>query len=366
MLAGKDKPKAADLKKVITAGGGECDDDAVAKLLKELEGKDKYMSICTGANGKLYAPPYNATKVLEIDPVMGDVNESGDPLPGKLKYMCIASASNGRLYSPPSNASKVLEIDPEDQQVKEIGDVLPGEDKYWCILAGLNGKLHAPPHSAGSVLEIRAYGLPNLGEHLALAGASSEFADIEVVVGDVTFNGHRVVLARIPFFAATFRAGMSECESRRIEVGDVDPEAFHAVWRAAYSDDLRFVFNITDVDLLGRILPAAQRFEMTELQEAAAAHLAKVLTSDLTPQTAASWLVMTRRYNAPAAEKACLSYIREHGEQVLLAEMMQNGGPRNWSGDEDTCKVLVEAATFKSKNLPAAVLPPKFGHSASV
>ena len=64
--------------------------------------------------------------------------------------------------------------------------------QYWCIAAGAHGKLHAPPHSTGSVLEIRAYGLPNLAEHLALANANSEFSDIEVVVGGTTFYGCNV------------------------------------------------------------------------------------------------------------------------------------------------------------------------------
>ena len=40
-----------------------------------------------------------------------------------------------------------------------------------------------------------------------------------------------------------------------------------AIGKATYSDDLRFVLDISDVDLLGRILPAAQQFEMWELQE---------------------------------------------------------------------------------------------------
>lgn len=250
-----------------------------------------------------------------------------------------------------------MEIDPESQKVREIGDSLPGEDKYWSIAAGMNGKLLAPPHAGGYVLEIQTYGLASLGEHLALSATNSEFSDIEVIVGGVTFHGHRVVLSRVPFFAGMFRAGMTECKNQRVEVQDVDAEAFQAVWKAAYSDDLSFVVATSDADLLGRMLAAAQRFEMSELQEAVASHLAKVLTLSITPDTAASWLVMTRRYGAPAAEKACLTFIRENGEQVLLAEMMQNGGPRNWSVDQDTCKVLVEAATYKQK-LQAPEPPP--------
>merc|ERR1719401_458558 len=93
---------------------------------------------------------------------------------------------------------------------------------------------------------------------------------------------------------------------------------------------------------------------MAELQEAVATRLAKIINDELSADTAASWLVVTRRYNAPAAEKVCLSFIQEHGEEVLMNEMMQNGGPRL---DPETCKALVEAATRNKKAAVSAREP---------
>ena len=61
VLGGKEKPSAADLKKVIEAAGGECDDAAAEALCSELgakgplgdviaEGKDK-IYVCGGGGG---------------------------------------------------------------------------------------------------------------------------------------------------------------------------------------------------------------------------------------------------------------------------------------------------------------------------
>jgi hypothetical protein len=51
-------------------------------------------------------------------------NRIGDELEGDTKYNCIAAGANGKLYAAPYDAGKVLEIDPEMSNVKEIGDAL--------------------------------------------------------------------------------------------------------------------------------------------------------------------------------------------------------------------------------------------------
>ena len=73
-------------------------------------GDEKYVSVTTASNGRLYAPPYRASQVLEIDPAAGTTRLIGDELQGRLKYTSLAAASNGRLYAAPNDASQVLEI----------------------------------------------------------------------------------------------------------------------------------------------------------------------------------------------------------------------------------------------------------------
>jgi hypothetical protein len=62
------------------------------------------------SNGKLYCAPFNATQVLEIDPVTGTTTLIGSVLAGNYKYGGITSAANGKLYCAPHAANQVLEI----------------------------------------------------------------------------------------------------------------------------------------------------------------------------------------------------------------------------------------------------------------
>jgi streptogramin lyase len=47
----------------------------------------KYAGITSAANGKLYCAPYNATQVLEIDPVTGTTALIGSVYADTLKYV---------------------------------------------------------------------------------------------------------------------------------------------------------------------------------------------------------------------------------------------------------------------------------------
>ena len=56
--------------------------------------------------------PFDASHVLEIDPAAFALRRVGEALaPGGFKYTSVAAASNGRLYAAPASASRVLEID---------------------------------------------------------------------------------------------------------------------------------------------------------------------------------------------------------------------------------------------------------------
>ena len=61
-----------------------------------------YESLAVARNGRLYAAPYYALQVLEIDPAAGTTRFIGDELPGDCKYSTLVAASNGRLYAAPS------------------------------------------------------------------------------------------------------------------------------------------------------------------------------------------------------------------------------------------------------------------------
>jgi streptogramin lyase len=152
----------------------------------------KYVGITSASNGKLYCAPFNATQVLEIDPVTGTTTLIGSVYAGTYKYVGITSASNGKLYCAPFNAYQdptqvleidpvtgttaligsvyagnykyvgILEIDPVTGTTTLIGSVLAGNYKYGGITSAANGKLYCAPHAANQVLEINSVGTFNL------------------------------------------------------------------------------------------------------------------------------------------------------------------------------------------------------------
>ena len=89
----------------------------------------QYASLAEASNGRLYAVPYHALRVLEIDPVARATRFIGDELPERSKYNSLAAATNGLLYAAPCHASRVLEIDPAMGTARLIGSNLPGRGR---------------------------------------------------------------------------------------------------------------------------------------------------------------------------------------------------------------------------------------------
>jgi hypothetical protein len=115
--------------------------------------------------------------------------------------------ANGKLYAAPrAESSRVLEIDPETSTVKqigvELGDVGGG---YACIAAGGNELCFSAPQGATKCIDVQCSTVPALSDHMLRCCTTADFADVDIVVGEETFKGHRVVLSRVPFFAAAMR-----------------------------------------------------------------------------------------------------------------------------------------------------------------
>ena len=112
-------------------------------------------------NGRLYAAPCQASKVLEIDPAAGTTRLIGDEIPGgnKLSYRSLAAASNGRLYAAPYGTPRVLEINPATGSTRLIGDTLPEAESYSSVAAASNGRLYAAPCGGSCILEIDLFEL---------------------------------------------------------------------------------------------------------------------------------------------------------------------------------------------------------------
>lgn len=117
----------------------------------------------------LFAMPYGMKKVLHIDPITSRVKEIGkfvasfgDDKMSEHKYTAAVTCSNwhGRMFAAPNRATRVLEIDPVKGLVNEVGPKIGPNDvsKYYAIACqplGLGtGKIYAIPYDARRVLEI--------------------------------------------------------------------------------------------------------------------------------------------------------------------------------------------------------------------
>ena len=122
---------------------------AVRSFGDELPGSDKYWTLAAASNGRLYAAPSSASRVLEIDPAAGTTRLIGNELPGDNKYTSLAavSARSRHIYAAPSDALRALHIDLDAERLswtmftRQIGkhrieDVLnlfEGEPGLWIL-----------------------------------------------------------------------------------------------------------------------------------------------------------------------------------------------------------------------------------------
>lgn len=84
-------------------------------------------------NGKIYAVPYRASTVLEIDPVgSGSTNTFGSVGSGVDKWLGGVLAPNGKIYAIPHNSSNVLVIDPVGLTTSSFGS-LGSSPAKWAV-----------------------------------------------------------------------------------------------------------------------------------------------------------------------------------------------------------------------------------------
>ncbi len=119
-------------------------------------GSNWYWGGCIGADGKIYCAPYNATKIMVIDPAVA--NPSGRisyiDLPagvsGAGKWRGAALANDGRIFCAPYNATTVLIIDPATKTSVAVGGPTwlsnaaePG--KFCDIVVGADKNMYLMP-----------------------------------------------------------------------------------------------------------------------------------------------------------------------------------------------------------------------------
>lgn len=187
-------------------------DERLALLGGPILGREKYLGGALGSDGKIYAIPGFARRVLRIDPNDGGVEYVGPEYPGEFKWLrsvtcpksgaiyglpChadtvlkivpgpepiiteigageigvglwkfhggVLSPHDGCIYCIPQFAERVLKIDPATDSCELIGPAFPGRNKWYGGLMGTDGCIYGVPQNAESVLRIDPKG-PNGAE----------------------------------------------------------------------------------------------------------------------------------------------------------------------------------------------------------
>ena len=178
-------------------------DERLSLIGGPLPGREKYLGGALGKDGKIYAIPGFARRVLRIDPETGAVEYVGPEFPGEFKWLrsvtCPASGAiyglpchndavlkivpgdepeitlvglgkcgtgpwkfhggvlspdDGCIYCVPQFAERVLKIDPATDECELIGATFPGKWKWYGGLLGTDGRIYGVPQCASSVLRI--------------------------------------------------------------------------------------------------------------------------------------------------------------------------------------------------------------------
>lgn len=285
----------------------------------------QYMCMRLAPNGKLYAAPSDAQRVLEIDPVQRQVRHIGTAMEGHELYSCMALAPNGRLYAAPDSSCSVLEINPETGVVQKICMEMDCKSKFWCIEAADNGKLFAAPFCARRALEIQPEDYPfaatPLTQHLKAAAMDSTYVDVEVVADSgERFPAHRLILSRVPFFRALFSGGFLESGRAEVLVREIDADALQSTLDFIYTEDPTAIQASDDLRLLEAVLAAADRFELATLRAVVAERIAGLVrATPVEPAEALRWLQLALRYRLPRLRCCCLRLL-ENCEPKRVAQ----------------------------------------------
>ncbi|CAM9249654.1 unnamed protein product [Scytosiphon promiscuus] len=126
------------------------------------------------------------------------------------------------------------------------------------------------------------------------------------------FHGHRILFASCSeYFRALLYGGMSESQTRRVELRDVAPEGFDAIVRYVYTGKV-----VVDSDNVMDIFSLAHRFGMGELLRACA----EVLDQSMNCDDVCRVLEAAEYYGHAELVTKCWHLIKENTPRVLRSE----------------------------------------------
>ena len=115
-------------------------------------GEAKWFTGAVGADGRLYFPPFVATRVLRIDPTTHTVELIGEELGGGKKWLGAFTGPDGCVYGTPCDETQLLRIDPFAGTAARVGPPLeePPRGKLLGTAVAADGTVWALPHKGPS------------------------------------------------------------------------------------------------------------------------------------------------------------------------------------------------------------------------
>ncbi|VDD86892.1 unnamed protein product [Enterobius vermicularis] len=154
---------------------------------------------------------------------------------------------------------------------------------------------------------------PRLADEMANLFEKHSFSDCVLVAGrDREFHVHKALLAaRSPVFAACFEHKMSEAQSDRVVVDDVEPDVMKELLRFMYTDTAPNLERMADT-----LLAAADKYQLDRLKVMCEQALCLSLTNDNACET----LILADLHSAEQLKQQAIDYINVHANEIMESD----------------------------------------------
>ena len=143
----------------------------VGVKLEQNEGDEKWKGTLAAPNSSIYGIPFDARRVMKVDPVNKSITHIGPDLGDELKWCDGAITDSCVIYCVPIDDRGILKIDTNTDTVTELdADLLPeqgaDEDMWESCAAALDGCIYCIPCHACLVMKI----YPNNNDAMSSVG----------------------------------------------------------------------------------------------------------------------------------------------------------------------------------------------------
>jgi hypothetical protein len=243
------------------------------------------------------------------------------------------------------SSMEVADADPKlfgamlDLLYSDVVDLRATNDRYREFAALL--RKYAPNHVQRAVehhLMTKVTTSSTMTKDMKALAHQQKFSDIVFVVEGKPVYAHKAILcARSPYFAAMLLGGLREASQKEITLAeDVRMESFLLVLEYLYTKDAESILNKIMDDAEGSLIvdvfQLACQYNVRSLKK----ELEFIISFSIVPDNVAGLLILAEQQSAWILKAHCLSFIREHKEEVLASE--------DYKENKDVFDEIVEAA----------------------